>query len=262
MVSVNQAKSQLGSDQPAKTRLLVSVRNANEASLAALTNCDIIDLKEPENGPLGAVNLEVADACLSNIDDTIDVSFALGELTDWSVDSVKRNWLNRFLASCRQRNVYLKTGLSGLSGSTLWKARWSKMMNQFLPSAKKVVVAYADSKIARSPCVHELTQFAIQSNVDAFLIDTFDKSAGNVFDHLSNELVDSTINKLRKFRVTVAVAGSITVDLIENYRGILPDFWAMRGAVCHAGRESQLSAEKIKSIKRIIQCVSSQCREN
>ena len=262
MVSVNQTKSQLESDQPAKTRLLVSVRNAYEASLAASTNCDIIDLKEPKNGALGAVNLEVADSCLSNIADNIDVSFALGELAHWSAASVQLDWLNRFLASSRQRNVYLKTGLSGLAGSTLWKARWSKMMDQFLPSAKKVVVAYADSKIARSPCVHELTQFAIQSNVDAFLIDTFDKSAGNVFDHLSRELVNSTIIKLRKFRLTVAVAGSISIDLIENYRGIRPDYWAMRGAVCHDGRESQLSAEKIKSIKRIIQCAHSQCRDN
>ena len=46
------------------TRFLASVRDAEEAELALETGADIIDLKEPNRGALGAVDEKTVELCV------------------------------------------------------------------------------------------------------------------------------------------------------------------------------------------------------
>ena len=241
----------MGNLRSNRSKILVSVRNPHEAALAA-ANCDIVDLKEPANGPLGAVGRDVADACMSVLPAETPVSLALGELVHNSVDIFDFDHMIQLANKHNSRSIYVKMGLSQLDGVESWQCDWFKAMSQFPPGVKRVVVAYADNAAACSPDVLSLMRFAIDVKADAFLIDTFDKRGGHLFDHVSEKQTDTIITELAQAGVLVALAGSITADLIETYCGRNPDIWAMRGAVCDGGRVGQLSAKKIGMIKTVV----------
>src|SRR3954452_14348343 len=62
--------------------LLVSVRSAAEALSALAGGADVIDVKEPDRGSLGAADEETISAIVRAVDGRAPVSAALGELVD------------------------------------------------------------------------------------------------------------------------------------------------------------------------------------
>ena len=67
------------------TGLLVSVRSAAEALVAMAGGADLIDVKEPSRGSLGAVDPEVLSEICDAVGGRLPISAALGELAE-SVD--------------------------------------------------------------------------------------------------------------------------------------------------------------------------------
>jgi uncharacterized protein (UPF0264 family) len=106
-------------------RLLVSVRNASEAISAWRGGADIIDLKEPQNGPLGAVSAEVPADVLKSLrrltsSPRVLLSVALGETRDWLgpfKETSERGLLLDVLRQMALELQFLKMGLSTDVGS-------------------------------------------------------------------------------------------------------------------------------------------------
>src|SRR5215470_13464040 len=97
------------------TQLLVSVRNVAEARSALDGGCDILDLKEPERGPLGmadATTIAAVIDCVQNSRLRIPISAALGEVIDWSAE--------RSVPLLSTRIDYLKLGTAGLGFGDGW----------------------------------------------------------------------------------------------------------------------------------------------
>ena len=63
-------------------RLLVSVRSADEAELAARDGADIVDAKEPEAGPLGPVSASVLRRIELALPSAMPLGVALGDAAD------------------------------------------------------------------------------------------------------------------------------------------------------------------------------------
>ena len=61
-------------------RLLVSVRDASEAEAALAGGADIIDAKEPLNGPLGPVAPDTLAAITAAVAGKTPISVALGDV--------------------------------------------------------------------------------------------------------------------------------------------------------------------------------------
>src|SRR5215469_2647638 len=62
-------------------RLLVSVRDAREATVAAAAGADVIDAKDPARGALGAVSAAALDGIVRAVARPQMVSAALGDLS-------------------------------------------------------------------------------------------------------------------------------------------------------------------------------------
>ena len=60
-------------------RLLVSVRSAAEAAMAASNGADIVDAKEPDAGPLGAVKAPVLQEIELALPAHVPLGVALGD---------------------------------------------------------------------------------------------------------------------------------------------------------------------------------------
>src|SRR6516162_4075910 len=94
--------------------LLVSVRSAEEARAAVEGGATVVDVKEPDRGPLGRASGETWRAVLEMVPPSIPVSVALGELGEWQGGLGSLEGI-----------AFRKLGLSGAGAD--WRGRWAEI---------------------------------------------------------------------------------------------------------------------------------------
>ena len=214
-------------------RLLVSVRNAPEAQIAVEEGVQLIDVKEPRSGSLGAAPAEsirqVADIC----GQAVLLSVALGELLETPQVYLPENVLPAFV----------KCGLSGCGQRPHWSDLWKKRMERHAELA--VAVVYTDWKTANAP-----SSAAVEVGCRTVLLDTFDKSKGSLLQHMTLEEIHCWIATVRKWGMKAVVAGSLTQSLIVPLLMGGADCVALRGAACRGSRSGSLDRDKLRQLVR------------
>lgn len=231
-----------------KPGLLVSVRSPSEAAAALAGGADIIDVKEPERGPLGRADDETIRAVLDVVAGRRPVSAALGELVDGESrpNDARLRFVKWGLARCERIP-------SGDAGS------WRKTLTLELSRRAKpqaVVVAYADWQCAQAPPAHEVVAFACQRPGNVLLVDTYCKEPAprsparpTLLDWLPASDIAAICKQCRAAKVRVALAGSLTLDEIKEMRFAEPNWFAVRGAVCATGdRRSEIEVERVRQL--------------
>ncbi len=214
-------------------KLLVSVRNAEEVLTALAGGADWIDLKEPNAGPLAAVEACVARKAVQALAGRRTMSAALGELGDWQTSAASE------ILTIEGIGV-VKLGLAGCARLDAWQQRWQAVAEEAAKQKKQLVaVIYADWQRAESPAPDEIIALAKLAGSQYLLIDTYDKSAGTVFDHLSSSALDSILRKAKQVGMTTVLAGSLSLDSIDQVPVEVVDIVAVRGAVCRGDRTSR-----------------------
>src|SRR5581483_1329008 len=160
------------------TGLLVSVRSAVEAQLAFGGGADVVDVKEPSRGSLGAADPSTWKEILDQLGGCVVTSAALGELTDDAVAG---------LAVQTAGFRFAKVGLSNWNTDS--HRRWRAVCDAIPSAVKLVPVVYADATAAGWPSVLEMMGFAFSLARDAnsrlILIDTFLKQGQTLLDLVS-----------------------------------------------------------------------------
>lgn len=220
------------------TRLLVSVRNADEARLALAAGVDLIDVKAPEGGSLGFAGWRAIGDVLEAVGERAPVSAALGELAEFDLSG---------LSEMPDGLAYVKAGLSGEASRWDWRARLGRLRDRLPTAAKLVAVAYAD-RTAKAPAAPEVLAAAEELGCAAALVDTFDKSRGPLTAHWSPGEIADWIGGARSAGMLSVVAGSLAIDGIGDLLPLGPDYVAVRGAVCQAGRTSAIDAMKLERL--------------
>lgn len=234
------------------TALLVSVRNSVEATEAFAGGAQIIDIKEPSRGPLGKASREIwssvhaacseltAATCSST--PPVQLSVACGELDSWKPDSV----------DALQGFAYAKIGLSGCRLRKHWQDAWHQWASSLPQKTAPVAVLYADYRDVAAPAPNDIIAAARESNCDVILVDTFEKTRGNLFAHLTGNELDDVIRLAREHRFRIALAGSIDESSLGDAMRLSPDWIAVRGAVCARGRESDVERELVKRLSGLL----------
>ena len=117
--------------------LLVSVRDVREAEAAMAGGCDILDLKEPKNGPLGMVPVAIMSKIVDAVrkrSQTIPISVALGELSDWG--DLKK------VPKLPAGVTYLKVGTAKVGKDNNWPDRWKAVRKQIGRASCRERVCY------------------------------------------------------------------------------------------------------------------------
>jgi len=228
---------------PATTGLLVSVRSAAEAELALAGGADLIDVKEPRRGSLGAAEPAVWNEVRLAVAGRIPVSAALGELlADFRADYLKQA---RGLS-------FAKVGLAGCTATGDWAARWSRVMRALPAGVQPVAVLYADWRTARSPSVEELLPIAASLRSPYLLLDTFDKSAGRLLDHLSLDQLAILSEQAAMHHMRLVLAGSLDEVAIRRLAPLRPAYFAVRGAACGSDRTQAIELARVKRLVEIV----------
>ena len=231
--------------QNKQMELLVSVRNLTEAKIAKAANVDIIDIKEPLNGSLGAASLNVISTIAKALPDA-SISAALGEIGEYEqllgADNASLPFEKGLL-------TYAKCGLANSIDSRRsqeWKSRAKTAWKKIATFANPVAVAYADFEAAKCPEPVAILEQAIACNVNVLLIDTFLKDGHTSLDHIKPNALLQIINLANRFGVKTVIAGSITKPNLSQLAELEIDCVAVRGAVCSGKRTEELSANLLE----------------
>ena len=231
-----------------RTKLLVSIRSAPEASAALAGGADVIDIKEPDRGALGAADPSVWREVLATVARRAPVSAALGELCEESSSPAAALDL-----AAQTSGLWLaKVGLAGASRSPHWSAHWEQTLSALPPTVGAVAVAYADWQTAAAPSPREVIERGAELGCRYLLLDTFDKSRGNLLDHLPLESLARLMVRAADRGMHVALAGSLTLALLPRVLPLNPALVAVRGAACRDQRQSAIDADKVRRLAAAI----------
>jgi uncharacterized protein (UPF0264 family) len=248
------------------TRLLVSVRNADEAEAALAGGADLIDVKEPAAGSLGAASAITIQQVIDRVAGRRPVSAACGELHDWTAAAA------RDFAQLRGLS-FAKIGTAGFHpNANLWEtnpfadgaanchshsnsanatqdesiARWQSWQVALPSGVVAVRVTYADLHPPR---------FASVGHSPYTLVDTYDKSRGNLFAHWSTRDLATFCDAAHIAGHTVVVAGSLQLADFPEAVAAGADIVAVRTAACLGGRTGQVGADRVRALKAAIEAL-------
>lgn len=218
------------------SRLLVSVRDAAEASLLVDLAVEVIDVKEPDNGSLGCVDL----ACLEQICRLVGrrrtISMALGELRE------ERAWDP---AKTPNEVRYAKLGLAGCRGLPDWRVAWRRELARLPSHVQPVAVVYADDG-ANAPAPQEIVESAAVLDCAAVLVDTHSKIGGGLLSHWNLDRITEFVQETSRLGMFAVIAGGVTLDDLPSIMPARPRLIGVRGAVCGGRRKNSIRVEQVQ----------------
>ena len=221
-------------------RLLVSVRSAVEARAALLGGAAVVDVKEPDRGPLGRADPAVWAEVRAAVPAEVPLSLALGELRDWDDAAVV---LDKFAGA-----AYHKLGLAGAGADETWVDRWARLRDRWKAGGAWVAVAYADWQTAGAPRPADVLDAAVRAGDCAgVLVDTWDKSAAGPVDLGWTPWFE----RARGHGRFTALAGRLDLGAIRRLAPLRPDVIAVRGAACYGGdRRAAVDPARVAALAR------------
>jgi (5-formylfuran-3-yl)methyl phosphate synthase len=203
------------------------VVSAEEARAGLAGGADIIDVKDPREGALGAPSARVLTEVISAVGDAAPVSVALGD-QPWPPHTA--GLAARGAAACGA--AFVKVGLHGVRELDGAVALMSAVADAVGSEVAVIACAFADAGTPQwLPALVERTGIA------GALIDTFRKDGRGLYEWLSEAELTSLIGRIRDAGGTFAVAGQLRLGELCRVEA---DVVGVRSAVCGGDRTAHL----------------------
>ena len=233
-------------------KVLISPVSLEEATSIADAGVDIIDIKNVDEGSLGAQFPWITAEVVTFISRYGAIASAtLGDL------SYKPGTAALAALGAAHCGVgYIKAGLYGLN--TYAQAldmmdAIRRAVRMVSDDAQVVAAGYADYRRFDGLNTADLVRAAKESHCDVVMLDTAIKDGKTLFDAMALNEIKDFVGMAKEMNLFVALAGSIKVEHIETLQSIWPDIIGLRGAVCDGpDRRSRISVEKTKSFLRLV----------
>jgi (5-formylfuran-3-yl)methyl phosphate synthase len=227
-------------------RLLVSVVDAAEARLAAAAGADIVDVKNPAEGSLGAPAPAVIEAVRAAVPARLPVSAAIGDMPDLPGTAALAAH-----GAARSGATFVKVGLWGVSTEAQAVALL-RAVREGAGDAEVVAAAYADARrVAQAPLAPELlVRVAHAAGVGLCLVDTAVKDGRGLLDWLSPEALTSLVAEAHAAGLQLALAGALRAEELPAIRVTGADIAGVRSAACGDGRRSgPLDPSRVRGLR-------------
>jgi (5-formylfuran-3-yl)methyl phosphate synthase len=236
--------------------LLVSVRSAAEVVEALAGEADIIDAKEPRHGALGSVSPAILAGISAAVPTGCPLSIALGDL---STRAEVESTISSLELSTRAGPVYLKMGFAGVAAASsvedLLCAAVS-ISSRHRSAPQIIAAAYADARHAGSLSPQVILTAAVQAGCAGVLLDTCQKTGGDLFKWIGVSELARWIAEGRRHRLLTAVAGSLGEPQIGWVVSSAPDIIGVRGAACAGGRDGRVERRRVAALRRALTAAS------
>ncbi|MDM7934597.1 MAG: (5-formylfuran-3-yl)methyl phosphate synthase [Methanothrix sp.] len=235
-------------------RLLVSPMNIDEARAALDGGADILDVKNPKEGSLGANFPWEIRAVADLARGRVPVSATIGDL-DFKPGTASLAALGAAVSGAE----YIKAGLLGArtEGQAEEMLRGIvRAVKEHDPGKRVVAAGYSDFARAGSIPPLLLPSAAAAAGADLVMIDTAVKDGRSTFDFMSEEELHGFITLGHSLGLEVALAGSIGFQHLEMLKRLDPDIIGVRGIVCGGDRSCTIKAELVRKVKAELQAVT------
>jgi dihydroneopterin aldolase len=223
------------------TAMLASVTGPEEAKIALTAGADIIDLKDPNAGVLGALPASAIHASVRTINARRPTSATVGDLP------ADPETLVAAVAVTAKTGVdFVKVGF--FSESDLSPCIQS-LQSQTATGVRLVAVLFADL----APDLRILPALA-KAGFSGVMLDTADKQRGGLREHMLHKHLAGFVRQAKRLGLLTGLAGSLRLEDIPALVSLKPDYLGFRSALCCRGqRTNQLDINAIKSIRWQIQ---------
>ena len=233
-------------------KLLVSPKDVEEAKAVIRGNADIVDVKNPKEGSLGANFPWVIKAIKELVEkeggNGMEMSAAIGDFdykpgtaslaalgaASSGADYVK---IGLFKVKTKQEAIDLLSGVV-------------KAVKGFDPTKKVVSAFYSDYKRINSVSPFEITEIGKEVDIDVAMVDTGIKDGRSTLEFLSEEELKTFVSESRALGLDTALAGSLTFEDLPVIKAINPDILGVRGMVCGGDRNDRVREGLVTELRR------------
>lgn len=223
------------------TKMLASVNSVAEALLVLNAQVDIIDLKQPARGALGALDTDLVMEIVAKIAGRCPVSATIGDLP------MQPELIFNAVNEMAQTGVdYIKIGFfpDGNSYSSIVVKKLVKLAQLY----NLIAVLFADTK----------PDFAIipvlkQAGFKGVMLDTMNKQQGSLTQVMTKTDISEFVRLSKSQVLLCGLAGSLQLADIKTLMPFQIDYLGFRGALCEQQqRTGQLNPVAIAQLKQTI----------
>ena len=226
-----------------KTLLLISVTSLDEARIALENGADLIDLKNPNAGALGALPVNVVQsvvAYVKQINPENMTSATIGDVPmqpDLLCDSVTK---------VLETNVdYIKVGFFEAED---YQASLNALSHFTQLGAKLIAVLFVEKKYPIG-----LIATIKQAGFVGVMLDTAEKNGRSLLTNVDEIGLLAFAKNAADNGLFFGLAGSLKSQHIAQLNKLNPTYLGFRGGVCQNNqRTSLISPEKIRQIKKML----------
>ncbi len=221
------------------TGMLASVKNLVEVEFVFNAKVDIIDLKQPEFGALGALPVELVTKIVEKINGRCPVSATVGDLP-----------MNAEIIFNAVSEM-AKTGVDFVKIGFFPDGDWISIVQKLgglTENIKLIVVLFADTKPDFS-IIPELKK----ANFVGVMLDTMHKQNGSLTEVMSKETIREFVELTKKEALICGLAGSLRLENIAELLPFNADYLGFRGALCNQhNRVGELDLNALEQIRTAI----------
>lgn len=221
------------------TQLLISVKNVEEAWLALQAKADVIDLKDPSIGALGALDLHETERILQAVGGRALLSAAVGE------QQVSADQLLQDIGIRAKLNVpIIKIAVSELIYTPHFFSELTKVINT---GTKMVAVFFADEAID-----FNLLGLLQKNGFYGAMLDTKLKQF-SLPELQSKNTINRFVELCRFYGLKSGLSGSLKPQHIESLVRFNSSYIGFRGGVCeNFQRKSALSLPRVIEVRNML----------
>jgi uncharacterized protein (UPF0264 family) len=223
-----------GTDKPHQcdtdVKLLISPKTSAEAKEAAAGGADILDVKNPGEGALGANYPWVINEIRKETPSNVAVSCTLGD-----APNLPGSFSLAAYGAASLGVDYVKVGVYGaktVDEAVFLLQQITKAAKSVNPKVKVAAAGYADAQQigALNPLL--IPEVAHKAGADIAMIDTYQKDGKNLFDHLTKKQLKAFTECAHSLGLEVALAGSLRKQDLKTVCLLGVDIVGFRGAAC------------------------------
>ncbi len=200
------------------TGMLASVKNLHEVELVLEANVDIIDLKQPQFGALGALPIELVKEIVEKVAGRCPVSSTIGDLPMDADVIFNAVWTME------------KTGVNFVKIGFFPEGNWLEIiqkLSKLTANVKLIAVLFADTRPDFS-----IISALQKAGFSGVMLDTMQKQNESLTQVMSHEMIAKFVELTKKQTLICGLAGSLRLENIAELLPLNVDYLGFRGALC------------------------------
>lgn len=224
------------------TKWLASVQSLDEAKALEQTLPDILDLKDPASGALGALPLSVVSSVIDWVDRRCETSATVGDLV------MKPEIISPAIKAMAETGVdFVKVGLFAEPAIESCLQGLQETLSAL--DTPVIAVIFADQTRDIS-----LVASIRQAGFSGVMVDTATKNGQGLLEHWNEAHLSEFIRVAGEHELLCGLAGALAIEDIDRLEALGADYLGFRSALCdRRQRTLTLQAERALAIQQRLQ---------